>query len=154
MTVESWHNCVTLAACDRYRRECLCFVKCTTQFSVCDQGHHLLSCFRASLMCFSFPSTSVWHLQQNNKGHTLYQPLFGQAPKHATVVRVRIMAAQVPLWQQIVTSMVDNGLKNVFKICRRSLAVESQDSARIVASIEVRKCVRRLTRWIGHNVPF
>ena len=24
----------------------LCFVKCTTQFSVYDEGHHLLSCFR------------------------------------------------------------------------------------------------------------
>ena len=131
MTVESWHNCVTLAACDRYTRECLCFAKCTTQFSVCDDRHHLLSYFRASHICFSFPSTSVRHLQQNNDGHTHCQSLFGQAPKHTAVVRVRIMAAQVPLWQQIVTSMDDSGLKNIFTFCRRSLAVESQDSARV-----------------------
>ena len=39
--------CVT-AACDRYTRECLCFAKCTTRFSVCDEGHHLLSCFRGA----------------------------------------------------------------------------------------------------------
>ena len=66
-------------------------------------------------MCFSFPSTSVRYLRQNNEGHSHYQSLFGQAPKHAAVVRVRIMAAQFLLWQQIVTSMVDSGLKNVFK---------------------------------------
>ena len=37
------------AACDRYTRECLCFAKCTTRFSVCDEGHHLLSCFVAQV---------------------------------------------------------------------------------------------------------
>ena len=40
--------CVT-AACDRYTREGLCFAKCTTRFSVCDEGHHLLSCFVAQV---------------------------------------------------------------------------------------------------------
>ena len=38
--------CVT-AACDRYTRECLCFAKCTTRFSVFGEGHHLL-CFRGA----------------------------------------------------------------------------------------------------------
>ena len=114
----------------RYTRECLCFAKCTTRFSICDEGHHLLSCFPASHMCSSFPSTSVRYLQQNNEGHAQYQSLFGQAPKHAAVVRVRIMAAQFLLWQQIVTRMVDSGLKNVFKFSRGHWWWR-QDSARI-----------------------
>ena len=93
-------------------------------------------------MCFSFPSTSVRNLQQNNEGHTHYQSLFGQAPKHAAVVRVRIMAAQFLLWQQIVTSMVDSGLENVLKFSGGHWVVESQDSARICRFIggeEMRK---------------
>ena len=71
------------------------------------------------------------------------------------------MAAQVPLWQQIITSTDDGGLKSIFDLANVHADILQEITSgegiktlcEFVSSREERNYEKRLTWWIDRNVP-
>ena len=115
--------------------------------------------FSASHICLSSPSLSSF--PNKHEGHTHISRSLVKSPKQTAVARVREMAAQVPLWQQIVTNAEDGGLKSIFDLATVHADIfqvitggEGIKTLReFVSSWEGRNYEKRLTRWIDRNVP-
>ena len=141
-----------------FTRECLCFAKCRIRFSVCDKGHpFVFPIFGLPHVPFlSSPSLSFF--QASIKVHQL---LLVKSPKQTAVASLREMAAQIPLWQQITTSMEDGGLKSIFDLANVHADIFQEITGgegiktlrEFVSSWEERDYEKRLTRWIDRNVP-
>ena len=74
---------------------------------------------------------------------------------------MREMIVQTPLWQQIVTTAEDGGLKSIFELANVLADIFQVITGgegittlpEFVSSMEVRNYEHRLTRWIDRNVP-